>query len=221
MRAIPLASLVLALAGGILTGPVALAQDATPGATSAGTPVVAAATPVAASPAAASPVGASAAIPDAAGAATPAAEAAEVLFVQSFTTGRLEPGAEPGAAVLTLQGPVGETVYFSDRPQRSAGTIALAQFLEVLAQDSADPLNAALVIDRAEGDAVVVVELLDGSVDAAGTVIYDVRVLAETASFHTDMTVTAEMLTELTGAIDFGSSHLFVDGACSPWDPRC
>jgi hypothetical protein len=153
-------------------------------------------------------------------AATPTAGAAEVLFVQSFTTGRLEPGADPGAAILTLQGPVGETVYFSDRPERTAGTIALTQFLEILAQETAEPLNAALVIDRPEGDAVVVVEVLGGTVDAAGTVTYDVVVLSDSGEFGTDMTGTAELLTEVTGAMDFGSNHLFVDGACSPWDPR-
>ncbi len=197
MRPVPTVPLALSLVVTILFGPPAMAQDATPGAT----PVVA---------------------PVANGAdATPTAGAAEVLFVQSFTTGRLEPGAEPGAAILTLQGPVGETVYFSDRPERTAGTIALTEFLEVLAQEAADPLNAALVIDRPEGDAVVVVELLDGTVDASGTVIYDVLILSESGAFGTDMTGTAELLTEVTGAMDFGSNHLFVDGACSPLDPRC
>ena len=36
------------------------------------------------------------------------------------------------------------------------------------------------------------------------------------------MTQTAELLPEITGAIDFGSSHLFVDSACyfNPLDPR-
>jgi hypothetical protein len=191
MRPVPCASLVLSLVVTILFGTSAAAQDATPGAT-----------------------------PVAAAAATPTAGAAEILFVQSFTTGRLEPGAEPGAATLTLQGPVGETVYFSDRPERIAGTIALTQFLDILAQEAAEPLNAALVIDRPEGDAVVVVEVLGGTVDAAGTVTYDVIVLSDSGEFGTDMTGTAELLTEVTGAMDFGSNHLFVDGACSPWDPR-
>jgi hypothetical protein len=197
---VPFASLVLSLVITILFGIPAVAQDATPGAT---------------------PVVAPAATPAVAAGATPTAGAAEILFVQSFTTGRLEPGAEAGAAILTLQGPVGETVYFSDRPERTAGTIALTQFLEILAQETAEPLNAALVIDRPEGDAVVVVELLDGTVDPAGTVIYDVLVLSESGAFGTDMTGTAELLTEVTGAMDFGSNHLFVDGACSPLDPRC
>ncbi len=66
----------------------------------------------------------------------------------------------------------------------------------------------------------MVVELLDGTVDPAGTVIYDVLVLSESGAFGTDMTGTAELLTEVTRAIDFGSNHLFVDGACNPWDPR-
>ncbi len=113
MGPVPCASLVLSLVVTILFGTPAAAQDAAPGAT---------------------PVAAPAAIPVAAAAASPAAGAAEILFVQSFTTGRLEPGTEAGAAILTLQGFVGETIYFSDRPERTAGTIALTQFLEIMAQ---------------------------------------------------------------------------------------
>ena len=93
----------------------------------------------------------------------------------------MESGAKAGTARLTLHQPVGETVYFAERPNRVAGTVALEGFLQILAQEAADPLNAALVIDRPEGDAVVIVELLDGTVDAAGTVLYDVRVLADRA----------------------------------------
>lgn len=200
IRSRPLVQGVLSLVVTILLGTGAAAQETTPGATPSAAP---GATPVAAA------------------VATPSAAPVEVLFVQSFTVGRLAPGAEAGVATLTLQGPVGETIYFADRPNRGAGTVALEEFLQVLAQEAADPLNAALVIDRPEGDQVVVVEMLDGTVDASGTVTYDVRVLADPGQFETDMTSTAEPLVEITEAFDFGSSHLFVDGACSPWDPRC
>lgn len=192
MRPLSFVSVVLSFVVTTLFSTGATAQEATPVAAPGTTP---AATPSAAAPLA-------------------------VLFVQSFTVGRLEPGAEPGTAILTLQQPVGETVYFADRPNRVAGAVALAEFLQVLEQEAADPLNAALVIDRPEGDAVVIVELLAGAVDEAGTVRYDVRVLADPGAHPTDMTRTAEALTEITGMMDFGSSHLFVDSACSPWDPR-
>lgn len=201
MRPAPFAAVVLSLGISILFGTVAAAQDATP---------------------VASPSAAPGATPVAAPGATPTAAPLEVLFVQSFTVGRLEPAAEPGTATLTLQQPEGETVYFADRPNRVAGTVAFDQFLRLLTQETADPPNAALVIDRPEGDAVVIVELLDGTVDAAGTVTYDVRVLADPGTHPTDMTRTAALLPEVTGAIDFGSSHLFVDGACNHIiDPNC
>jgi hypothetical protein len=81
-------------------------------------------------------------------------------------------------------------------------------------------LNAALVIDRPEGDAVVVVELLGGAVDAAGTVTYDVLVLDEPGAHPTDMTLTAAALTEIPEAVDFGASHLFIDNATLIHDPE-
>ncbi len=166
-------------------------------------------------------LGSAAAAQEATPMATPMAAPVEVLFVQSFTAGRLEPAAELGTATLTLQGPVGETIYFADHPNRGAGAVALKQFLAVLTQAAADPLNAALVIDRPEGDAVVVVELVEGTVDAAGTVTYNVRVLADSGELDTDMTQTAEPLPEITAVIDFGSSHLFVDGSCNLGNPDC
>ena len=132
------------------------------------------------------------------------------LFVQSFTTGRLEPGAETGTATLTLQGPVGETVYFYDQPDRIAGAVASDAFWQVLGPETAKPLNAALVIDRPEGDEVIPLELVDGSADAAGTVTYTVRVLPDTSALGFDMTQSATPLTEVSGAFDFGSSHFFV-----------
>lgn len=48
--------------------------------------------------------------------ATPGAEAAEmaeVLVVQSFAAGRLDPAGEPGRATLTLEPPVGDAVYLT------------------------------------------------------------------------------------------------------------
>jgi hypothetical protein len=183
MRSMLFVSVVLSLIAATLFGTGAVAQEATPGAVAVATP-----------------------------AATPAAAAlGEVLLAQAFTIGRLEPTGEPGAARLMLQGPEGETVYFGDRPSRRAGTVALEQILEVLAQPAAEPVTAALVIDQPEGDTVVIVELVSGTVDAAGTVTYDVRVLSDPSAHDTDMTQTARALTEIAAAFDFGDSHLFIN----------
>jgi hypothetical protein len=132
------------------------------------------------------------------------------LFVQAFTTGRLEPGAEAGTATLTLLAPVGETVYFSDQPERIAGVVASDALWQVLGPETAKPLHAALILDRPAGDQVVALELVDGSADAAGTVTYTVRVLPDTSALGFDLTQSATPLTDVTDAFDFGPSHLFV-----------
>ena len=157
--------------------------------------------------------------------ATPApaeAASARFLFVQTFTAGRLEPGAEAGAATLTLEQPAGQTIYFSEAPARVAGLATIEQYLEVLAAAKADPPNAALVIEASDPDQdqVVIVELLRSTVDDAGAVTYDVRVLADPSALDFDLTLATQPLAELTEPIDFGTSHLFVDSGCSPMDPR-
>lgn len=150
------------------------------------------------------------------------AASARFLFVQTFTAGQLEPGAEAGAATLTLEQPAGQTIYFSDAPARVAGLASIEQFLAVLAAAEADPPNAALVIEASDPDQdqVVIVELLSGSVDDAGAVTYDVRVLADPSALDFDLTLAARPLAELTEPVDFGTSHLFIDSGCSPMDPR-
>jgi hypothetical protein len=143
--------------------------------------------------------------------ASPVAGApSQALFVQAFTTGRLEPGTEAGTATLTLQAPVGETVYFYDQPDRIAGAVASDAMWQVLGPQTAKPLHGALILDRPEGDQVIFMELADGSVDAAGTVIYTIRVLPDSSAFGFDMSKSATPLAEVTGTFDFGPSHLFV-----------
>jgi hypothetical protein len=173
----------------MLYGAGVAAQDATPGAAvgqAVGTPgAEVAASPVAGAPAAA-------------------------LFVQTFTVGKLEPGAEAGTATLTLQGPDGETVYFGDQPGRFAGAVAFDNFVQILGQAAGASLPAAVIIDRPEGDQVVALELTDGTIDASGTLTYTVR-LTDPSTLSTDLTQSAAPLTDVTSALDFGPSHLFVD----------
>lgn len=151
--------------------------------------------------------------------ATPAAQAAAspvagappaALFVQTFTVGKLEPGAEAGTATLTLQGPDGESVYFGDQPGRFAGAVAFDNFVQILGQAAGRPLPAAVIIDRPEGDQVIAFELTEGTVDASGTLTYTVQ-LTDPSALSTDLTQSAAPLTDVTSALDFGPSHLFVD----------
>ena len=82
----------------------------------------------------------------------------------------------------------GETLYFSDRPERIVGMVSTARFLgegrtdEGLGFTPANPPNAALVFggsDDQPGD-VAVVELIDPRYDpSSGQVTYELRVLAD------------------------------------------
>ncbi|MDQ3655535.1 MAG: hypothetical protein M3457_10695 [Chloroflexota bacterium] len=128
------------------------------------------------------------------------------LFVQVASGGTLTPKAgEEGVYTLVLEHGVGETVYFSDRPERIVGTVPTTQFLDALGFTPTNPPNAALVA----GDEVVVIELLNPVIDeAAGTLTYDVRVLD---AYEEEGL--AHLATQSTGRLpeSFGSASLFID----------
>jgi hypothetical protein len=155
-------------------------------------------------------IGTSAAGQEATPAATAAEDQVDVLVVQSFASGRLEPTTEePSAAVLTLEPPVVDAVYFSERPNRIVGTLSAEAFLEQLEAAAADPPNAVLIAHGASGTAEVVVELLRGDIDPDGTITYQVRILADFDEADLEL---AAPLTELPEPLELGAGHLVVDG---------
>ena len=107
--------------------------------------------------------------------AAPEGEKPVFMFVETFASGRgeLNPGAgtptvhgptPPGGAasfLLTLEGHTGQTVYFSDRPDRIVGAVSTEAFLDGLGFAPANPPNAALVAEFARGHGVVVLELIE------------------------------------------------------------
>jgi hypothetical protein len=145
---------------------------------------------------------------------TPAAAdaAGSDLFVQTFQSGTLTPKpGEAGSYTLSLQGGIGQTVYFSDRPARRLGLVPTAVLLDQLGFTPADPPNAALVAQTPTGEDILVIELMNPRYDAAaGTLAYDVQVLAHYAG---------EGLADLAARQDddqfapsFTTPHLFIDG---------
>ena len=90
---------------------------------------------------------------------------------------------DAAVAILTLEEVWPRTIYFSDRPERIAGTIETAALLEMEGVfDPEDPPNAAMVLsDPVSADAdVIIVELRDPTYDpVAGTLRYAVRLIAE------------------------------------------
>jgi hypothetical protein len=134
------------------------------------------------------------------------------LFVQTFRAGTLTP--MPGAAghfTLSLEGDVGQTVYFSDRPARRVGLIPTAVLLEQLGFTPADPPNAALVAQTPEGEDILVVMLSNPRYDqAAGALAYDVQLLAHyTGAGLADLAARQD---DDQFAPSFLSPHLFIDG---------
>jgi hypothetical protein len=124
---------------------------------------------------------------DATPAATPSAatgsgDSGQFLFVQSFQQGHIAPKAgTDGTYTLTLEQGLGQTIYFSNRPERIVGAAPTDQFLKGLGFPADNPPNAALVLEAGPGDEdIAVLELYNPRYDtAAKTATYDVTVLDE------------------------------------------
>jgi hypothetical protein len=154
---------------------------------------------------------------------TPAAEAnpvagggafaTEFLFVQSFESGSIAPkdGAD-GTYTVTLQHGLGQTLYFSNRPERIVGVASTSQFLDGLGFSPDNPPNAALVFGSDDGGTdIAVVELTNPTYnEASSTATYDVSVLKNFES-DVDMQFQESPADLSTVAASFGSAHLFID----------
>jgi hypothetical protein len=83
------------------------------------------------------------------------------LFVQSFQGGKVEPKAgEDGTYTLTLKRGLGQTSFFTDRPDRIVGATPTVDFLKGFGFSPSNPPNAALVLEAAPGDTdIAVLEL--------------------------------------------------------------
>lgn len=163
--------------------------------------------------------------------ATPAAAGTEpvggnhgpaTLFVQTYQSGTIAPkeGA-PDRYTLTLEQGHGQTIYFSDRPDRIVGATPTGQFLESIGFPEDNPPNAALIVETAPGESdIAVVELFAPvfNADTAG-VTYEVEVLANwQADLEMDFAEAPADLAAL--APSFGSAQLFIDD-CPDATMRC
>lgn len=104
------------------------------------------------------------------------------LFSQTASNGTFVPVAgESGTFILTLRGVSPSTTYFSDRPERIAGSLPTSGFIaDGNVFDAEDPPNAAVVLEEPEAEKkdTVVAELSDPSYDeGAGTLTYRAKVL--------------------------------------------
>jgi hypothetical protein len=151
--------------------------------------------------------------------ATPPAGAAAAgqkvryLFVQSFQAGSIEPKAgADGTYTLKLDHGLGQTVYFSDRPERIVGATPTADFLKGFGFSPKDPPNAALVLEVGPGDEdIAVLELTNPRYDeGTKTATYDAKALADwEKTLALGFSEQPKDLARLAPA--FGAAHLFID----------
>jgi hypothetical protein len=141
--------------------------------------------------------------------ATPSTEnEISLLFVQSFESGTFTPAAgQTGQYRLAIQHTIGHTVFFSDRPERVAGMMPTADFLQSMSFDT--PPNAAFVVQLSSGDeAIAVLELSSPNFDPTErTLTYLARLLPGSESIDLDQRpLTAETLPDT-----FASASMFID----------
>lgn len=104
---------------------------------------------------------------------------ASTLFVQTAEGGTLR-RTSGGKYRLELTGVDRHAVFFSDRPQRDKGVVALADSLSVLYGPKSPPPNAALVVNERRLEGVVPLELARGRYDARrGLLVYDAKPLRD------------------------------------------
>jgi hypothetical protein len=145
-----------------------------------------------------------------------AAEAARkvmYLFIQTFRSGTVAPKTDaPGTYTLTLAEGTGQTVYFSDRPDRVVGLAPTDAFLKGMPFGADNPPNAALVVEPRPGQTeIAVLELSDPRYDeATHTATYDAKVLADYEA-GADPGLHQQPGDLAAAAPRFGSAHLFID----------
>ncbi len=152
-------------------------------------------------------------------------ESPTMLFLQSFQAGSVAPDeSAAGRFTLSLEHGLGQTIYFSDRPDRIVGALPTDQFLGTLGFPADNPPNAALVVQQPDGRTeIAVVELFDPTFAAEGpNVTYSVQVLEE---WERTLDVGLQTTPADLGALstEFGAAHLFIDSFldCPDHDMIC
>ena len=114
---------------------------------------------------------------------------------------------------LVLQGVPEYVVYFSDRPERDAGTVSTAALASQFSTVESDPPNAAIVVSESGVTVTVVVTLTSLAYDAeAGTL----------SASATILDIVPEGLNSIAGApadelpTSFGTAEIFIDAYPTP-----
>jgi hypothetical protein len=151
--------------------------------------------------------------------ATPAPVEETLLFVQVAESGTAEPiEGESGGYHVTLANGSGQTLYFSDRPERLAGIIGTGAFMQETDGMAGQP-NAALAF-RPNGDdsetKLVVLELHGATFDPESLVLtYEARFL----DIASESTLALDDLSQALDSLpaNFGQATLFIDPYVRPY----
>jgi len=133
-----------------------------------------------------------------------AAEEIELLFVQAAGSGTL--AESDRGYTLSFRHDAGQTIYFSDRPERLTGLLPTAELVSQWPFESESPPNAALAISNAEDDsATVLIGVLSSpNWDAASaTLSYGFWMLSDDIPAGSPTPVPSS----------FAAATLFIDGA--------
>ncbi len=156
---------------------------------------------------------------------TPAAdgplEKTQFLFLQSFRSGSIAAKEDgDGEYTVTLEHGLGQTVYFSNRPERIVGAMPTVKFLDALGFSPENPPNAALVVGTDDGEVdIAVLQLMNPAYDEETfTATYDVKVLENYSNVDMEFHETPADLEAI--ATPFGSAHLFIDD-CADMEVHC
>ena len=145
----------------------------------------------------------------------------KMLFLQSYQSGNIAPNAgEAGTWTLTLEHGLGQTVFFTDRPDRKVGITPTQDLMKGLGFTPDNPPNAALLFKNEQGDDdVSVVELFNPTYDTStNTATYEIHLLKEYAGLGV---LFQEQPTEPDDAhATFGAAHLFIDD-CADGTVKC
>jgi hypothetical protein len=145
-----------------------------------------------------------------------------MLFVQSFQSGSVAAkDGEQGRYTLTLEQGLGETVYFSDRPDLVVGSTPTPRFLAGLGFLPDNPPNAAIIAETAPGESgIAVLQLYSPAYDEpTHTATYEVAAV-QTWTRSQEQAFT-EVHTDLPELLpQFGAAHLFIDD-CPQTDINC
>jgi hypothetical protein len=131
-------------------------------------------------------------------------EQVELLFVQAAGSGTLTPSNQ--GYTLSFRHDAGQTVYFSDRPERLTGLLPTAELVAQWPFEDETPPNAALAISNAEDDGptVLIGVLSNPTWDAASaTLSYDFSMLSDDIPAGSPTPVPSS----------FDAATLFIDGA--------